>query len=139
MDAPECAVHKAGKADPEGCKAPVPTFWVADSKDAAENDSIKVMGWASNFAQLYDAIEAQDKKEDGGYDDQLWGVKIPDPLPAKGAKVRVKGKYSTTFMKASSGAEADPYQGIIDYQEVTVIEPAPELATIPGVKRKPKD
>ena len=34
MDAPECAVHKAGKADPEGCKAPVPTFWVGDSKHA---------------------------------------------------------------------------------------------------------
>jgi hypothetical protein len=95
-----------------------------------------VMGWASNFAQIYDAIEASDKKEDGGYDDQLWGVKIPDPLPAKGAKVRVKGKYSTTFMKASSGAEADPYQGIVDYQEVTVLEPAPEIATLPGVKRK---
>jgi hypothetical protein len=136
MDAPECAVHKAGKADPEGCKAPVPTFWIGDTKDAAENNSIKVMGWASNFAQIYDAIEAADKKEDGGYDDQLWGVKVPDPLPAKGAKVRVKGKYSTTFMKASSGAEADPYQGIIDYQEVTVLEPAPEIATIPGVKRK---
>jgi hypothetical protein len=65
-------------------------------------------------------------------------VKVPDPLPAKGAKVRVKGKYSTTFMKASSGAEADPYQGIIDYQEVAVLEPAPEVATLPRVKRKSK-
>jgi len=137
-DAPACAVHKAGKADPEGCKAPVPTFWIGDTKDASESDSIKVMGWASNFAQIYDAIEASDKKEDGGYDDQLWGVKVPDPLPAKGAKVKVKGKYSTTFMKASSGAEADPYQGIIDYQEMTVLEPVEELATLPGVKRKPR-
>ena len=39
-------------------------------------------------------------------------------------------------MKASSGAEADPYQGIIDFQGVTVLEPAPELATLVGVKRK---
>jgi hypothetical protein len=137
-EAPECAVHKAGKADPEGCKAPVPTFWIGDSKDAPENESIKVMGWASNFAQIYDAIESFDKKEDGGYDDQLWGVKVPDPLPMKGAKVRVKGKYSTTFMKASSGAEADPYQGIVDYQEMTVLEPAADLATLPGVKRRPR-
>jgi hypothetical protein len=139
MDAPECAVHKTGKADPEGCKAPVPTFWIGDSKDAPENESIKVMGWASNFANLHDAIEEFDKpKQDGGYDDQLWGVKVPNPLPAKGAKVTVKGKYSTTFMKASSGAEADPYQGIIDFQDVTVHEPASELATLPGMKpRKP--
>lgn len=139
MEAPECAVHKTGKADPEGCKAPVPTFWIGDTKDAPENESIKVMGWASNFANLHDAIEEYDKpKEDGGYDDQLWGVKVPNPLPAKGAKVNVKGKFSTTFMKASSGAEADPYQGIIDFQDITVLEPAAELATLPGMKpRKP--
>ena len=138
LEAPECAVHKTGKADPEGCKAPVPTFWIGDSKDAPENESIKVMGWASNFANLYDAIQEFDRpKDDAGYDDQLWGVKVPNPLPAKGAKVTVKGKFSTTFMKASSGAEADPYQGIIDFQDVTVHEPAPELATITGIKRKP--
>jgi CheY-like chemotaxis protein len=35
MDAPECAVHKGGKADPDGCRPAVPTFWIADSKDAA--------------------------------------------------------------------------------------------------------
>jgi hypothetical protein len=139
MDAPECAVHKTGKADPEGCVAPVPTFWVGDTKDAPENESIAVMGWASNFANLYDAIEEFDKpKQDGGYDDQLWGVKVPDPLPAVGAKVNVKGKYSTTFMKASSGAAADPHQGILDFQDITYLEQAPELATLPGVKRKPR-
>jgi hypothetical protein len=136
-DAPKCAVHKTGKADPEDCHAPVPTFWVGDTKDAPENESIKVMGWASNFANIFDAIKAFDNpKDDAGYDDQAWGVKVPDPLPAKGAKVTVKGKYSTTFMKASSGAEADPYQGILDFQDVKVLEPAPELATLPGVKRK---
>lgn len=139
MEAPACAVHKTGKADPEGCKAPVPTFWIGDTKDAPENESIKVMGWASNFANLYDAIQEFDRpKDDAGYDDQLWGVKVPNPLPSKGAKVTVKGKFSTTFMKASSGAEADPYQGIIDFQDITQHEPAPELATIPGVKRRPQ-
>src|SRR6187549_2614675 len=33
-DAPECAVHKTGKEDPEGCKPPIPTFWLCDAKDA---------------------------------------------------------------------------------------------------------
>jgi hypothetical protein len=138
-DAPECAVHKGGKADPEDCKPPVPTFWLGDTKDAPEGDTIKVLGWASNFAQIFDAIEEFDKgKEDAEHLDTFWGINTPKPLPAQGAKVTVTGTYSTTFMQASAGAEADPYQGILSYQEMTVIEEAPELATLPGVKRKAK-
>lgn len=137
--APECAVHKAGKADPENCKAPVPAFWIGDTKDAAEADCIKVMGWASNFAQIFDAIDEFDKgKENAEYNDSNWGVKVPNPLPAVGAKVTVTGQYGVSFSKASSGAEADPFMGVIDFQEMTVLEPAPELATLPGKKRREK-
>jgi hypothetical protein len=138
-DAPECAVHKAGKADPENCKAPVPAFWIGDTKDATEADSIKVMGWASNFAQIFDAIDEFDKgKENAEYNDSNWGVKVPNPLPAVGAKVTVTGQYGVSFSKASSGAEADPFMGVLDFQEMTVQEPAPALATLPGKKRKEK-
>lgn len=138
-EAPECAVHKGGKADPPDCKAPVPAFWIGDTKDAPESESIKVMGWASNFAQIFDAIDEFDKgKADAEHLDGFWGVKVPNPLPAKGAKVTVTGNYGTTFSKASSGAEADPFMGVIDFQEMTVQEPAPELATLPGKKRKEK-
>jgi hypothetical protein len=138
-EAPECAVHKGGKADPPDCKAPVPAFWIGDSKDAPESESIKVMGWASNFAQIFDAIDEFDKgKENAEHLDSFWGVKVPNPLPAKGAKVTVTGNYGTTFSKASSGAEADPFMGVVDFQEMTVQEPAPELATLPGNKRKEK-
>ena len=138
-EAPECAVHKGGKADPPDCKAPVPAFWIGDSKDAPESESIKVMGWASNFAQIFDAIDEFDKgKADAEHLDSFWGVKVPNPLPAKGAKVTVTGNYGTTFSKASSGAEADPFMGVVDFQEMTVQEPAPELATLPGKKRREK-
>jgi hypothetical protein len=138
-DAPECAVHKGGQADPENCNAPVPTFWIGDTKDAPESDSIRVMGWASNFAQIFDAIDEFDKgKEDAEHLDSFWGVKVPNPLPAVGAKVTVTGVYSSTFSKASSGAEADPFMGIIDFQEMTVQEQAAELATLPGKKRRAK-
>lgn len=138
-EAPECAVHKGGKADPPDCKAPVPAFWIGDSKDAPESESIKVMGWASNFAQIFDAIDEFDKgKENAEHLDSFWGVKVPNPLPAKGAKVTVTGNYGTTFSKASSGAEADPFMGVVDFQEMTVQEPAPELATLPGKKRREK-
>ena len=137
--APECAVHEGGKADPEGCNAPVPAYWIGDTKDAADADTIKVMGWASNFAQIYDAIETYDKgKEDAEQMDTFWGVKIPNPLPAKGAKVTVKGPYSTTFTRASTGTEADPIMGLLTHESYTVHEEAPELATLPGVERKPK-
>jgi hypothetical protein len=130
-EAPECAVHKGGKADPPD--------WIGDSKDAPESESIKVMGWASNFAQIFDAIDEFDKgKENAEHLDSFWGVKVPNPLPAKGAKVTVTGNYGTTFSKASSGAEADPFMGVVDFQEMTVQEPAPELATLPGKKRKEK-
>jgi hypothetical protein len=138
-DAPECAVHKGGKADAADCKAPVPAFWIGDAKDSPEADCIKVMGWASNFAQIFDAIDEFDKgKENAEHLDSFWGVKVPNPLPAKGAKVTVTGNYGTTFSKASSGAEADPFMGVIDFQEMTIQEPAAELATLPGKKRKEK-
>ncbi len=139
-EAPECAVHKGGKADPEGCEPPVPAFWIGDTKDAPESECIKVMGWASNFAQLYDAIEAYDKKEDAEpHMDTFWAVKIPKPIPVAGAKVTVKGDYSSTFTKASKGTEADPIMGLLTFDEMTYIEPPTELAALPGMKpRKPK-
>jgi hypothetical protein len=140
-DAPECAVHETGKADPEGCNAPVPAFWIADTKDADMKDAIKVMGWASNFAQLYDAIEAyekeKDKKDKEPRMDNFWGVQIPDPLPVKGMKVTVKGGYAMTFTRSTAGAEADPIMGILTYEEMETLEPVEEKATLPGMKKKP--
>lgn len=142
MEAPECAVHKTGKEDPEGCKPPIPTFWLCDGKDDADADCIRVMGWASNFAQLHDAVEQYDKdkkkdaKDKEPFMDNFWGVKVPDPIPAKGAKVVVSGDYSTTFTKATTGAVADPIMGLLTYEEIQTLEPGPEEATLPGMKRK---
>jgi hypothetical protein len=142
-DAPECAVHETGKADPPDCHAPIPAFWVGESKDAAIEDCIKVMGWASNFAQLYDAVKEYQKREKRppreGEEvepvmDEFWGVKIPEPLPAKGAKVSVKGNFSTTFTKATSGTEADPIMGVMTADEINYTEKPTEVATLPGMK-----
>ena len=36
-DAPACAVHPTGKADPDGCNPPVPAFWIADEKGDTKN------------------------------------------------------------------------------------------------------
>ena len=135
--APRCAVHRGGIADPENCRAEIPAFWLGDSLDAPETDCIKVMGFASNYAQLFDAIrQADSAKPDEPYSDSFWGQTIPNPLPARGAKLTVRGNYGLTFAKASSGAESDPIMGIMDYRERDVLEQAPELETLPGVKRR---
>lgn len=136
-EAPECAVHKTGKADPEGCSPPVPAFWIADTKDADESHSIKVMGFARNFAVLYDAIEEYGKKgrkEDEEWMlDPVWNVKIPEPIVAKGAKVEVTGTYNTTFTGSTKGAEADPIMGILTYEDMKYLEKPPEPGTLPGM------
>ena len=140
MDAPECAVHKGGKGDPEGCTPDVPAFWICDQKGDKKDDCIRVSGWASNYAQIYDAIEKYDKDEDAEQMDTYWGMPLPKPLPNVGAEVTVTGPYSTTFTKLSTGAEADPIMGIQEYSKMEYLTPPPTLATLPGVKRKePKE
>jgi hypothetical protein len=74
-------------------------------------------------------------KAAAGYTDAFWGVELPNPLPAPGARVRVTGVYGRSFALASSGAETDPFMGLLTYRSLEQIEPAPELATLPGVRR----
>ncbi len=138
-DAPPCAVHKTGKADGKECEKnppPVPAFWIADEKTSPMSEAIPVMGWASNFAKLYDAIEKFKSKtpaKDPPKDD-TWGVVIPNPIPAKDAKVKVVGKYSTSFTLASQGVEANPLTGIVTYKVMEYLEPPPVPGTLPGMK-----
>jgi len=143
-DAPACAVHKTGKGDPADCKAPVPTFSIADDK-AENKDMIDVMGWASNFAQLFSMIEGIDKAAEGKegevkLQDEFWGMDLPNPLPNTGAKVKVTGTYGVTFTKATGGAAANPKYGIMTAEKIEFLEPPPERAVLPGmkVKEKPK-
>ena len=135
--APKCVVHAGGIADPEDCSAPVPAFWLGDTPNAPLDETVKVMGFASNYAQIYDAIHEFDRGG-GPFVDTYWGQEIPNPLPAVGAKVTLSGNYGTTFSGASSGSESDDTMGIFTYRSMETLEPATELATLPGVKRKPK-
>jgi hypothetical protein len=139
-EAPECAVHETGKDDPDDCVAAVPTFWIGETKDAKEVDAIPVLGFASNYAQLYDAIKEYDKrakakKEDGDpVMDNMWGVQIPNPIPNVGAKVVVTGTYGTTFTKSTRNIQSDPVMGILTYDEIKYEEKPAEPATLPGMK-----
>jgi hypothetical protein len=141
---PKCAIHKGGKEDPVDCKAPVPTFYIAD--EAGEKTALlPVMGWANNAAMIYDFIEELDKQpslekqKEVKVDDKMWGVKLPNPLPAVGMKVKVTGTFSAQFTKATGGTAQNPKYGILTYEEMQVLEDSAELANLPGMKeRKPK-
>lgn len=140
-DAPKCAIHKTGKGDAADCKAPVPTFSIADEKNETK-DMIDVMGWASNFAQVFSMIEAIDKAPKGKENevklsDEFWGMDLPNPVPNIGAKVKVTGTYGVTFTKATGGAAANPKYGIMTVEKIEYLEPPPAKAYLPGMKEKP--
>jgi hypothetical protein len=96
------------------------------------------MGWASNYAQLFDAIEKYSSPTNKDVvKDEFWGADIPDPIPNTGAKVTVSGNYGVSFTKSTSGVETDPQRGIMTYAKLTYVEPPAEPGTLPGMKTVP--
>jgi hypothetical protein len=67
------------------------------------------------------------------YIDTIWGVAVPYPLPAVGAKVRVTGRYASSFMLESSRVEVhpDPERGILTLRTCVTMELAPKPASFP--------
>lgn len=127
--APKCAIHKTGKADPESCQTEMPAFWVADQKGDTKGPKIRVLGWATNFANIFDAMEKYGKAKEPPKElvkDELLAVDIPFPLPAVGAKVKLTGKYGFTYH--GSNLASDPVNGVMTYGKIEVLEPAPEPA-----------
>ncbi len=140
--APSCAIHKIGKKDPDDCPPAgsppieIPSFWIADTKGAGKDaPRIRVLGWAKNVATVYEAMEKYNKLKEikdpakDLFKDDIWSVDVPFPIPAVGAKVKVTGKYGFTFSKSSTGLVSDPVNGVITYEKVEVVEPAPEKAS----------
>jgi hypothetical protein len=129
--APRCALHKTGQKDPDGCFPEIPSFSIQDTRGAVAAPRIKVLGWAKNFATVFDANALYAKGKPATlYRDEVWAVDVPYPLPAVGAKVRVTGNYGFMFTKASTGVVADPRNGVMTYRTVEVLEPAPKPAKL---------
>jgi hypothetical protein len=131
--APDCAVHKTGKKDPDNCNPEVPSFWIADNKGDTKGPKIRVVGWARNFAVIYDAMTAYKKlkpgelPKDGGVTDDMLNVVVPFPLPAVGEKVRVTGAYNVAKVVVSDMV-SEPTGGVIAYSKIEQLEPSPEPA-----------
>jgi len=116
----------------------VPSFSIADDK-GERRTVIDVMGWASNFAQIFSLIEAIDRAPKGkagsaSLVDELWGQALPNPVPNVGARVKVTGAYGVTFTRSTGGAAANPKYGIMTAETIEYLEPPPEKAYLPGMK-----
>jgi hypothetical protein len=131
--APDCAVHKTGKKDPDNCTPEVPSFWIADNKGDTKGPKVRVVGWARNFAVIFDAMTAYKKLKpgeqpvDGGVMDDMLNVMVPFPLPAVGEKVRVTGAYNVAKVVVSDMV-SEPTGGVIAYSKIEQLEPATEPA-----------
>jgi hypothetical protein len=137
--APACAVHRTGKADRADCVSPVPSFFLADEKRETQT-AIEVMGWAANFAEVFTLVEAidrapKDKEGEVKLIDDVWGMNLPNPVPAVGARVKVTGLYGVTFTKVTGGASNARY-GIMTAERIEYLSPPPERARLPGMKLK---
>jgi len=133
---PECVIHKTGKEDKAGCKRPIPTFWIAETKDEKDINSkaIPVMGWASNFAQVYTMIEGLDKDDEAQLQDEFFGHDLMTPLPNMGGKIKVTGRYGVTYTKSTGGAASNPKTGIMTWDKTEWVEEPSEPALLPGMK-----
>jgi hypothetical protein len=130
--APDCAVHKTGKKDPDNCNPEVPSFWIADDKGNTKGPKVRIVGWARNFAVVYDAMVAYKKVKPGEQpkepvNDDMLNVALPFPLPSVGAKVKVTGAYNVTKVVVSDMV-AEPIGGVMALQKMDELEPAPEPA-----------
>ncbi len=139
---PKCAIHKMGKEDPDGCIAPIPAFWIAEHNDEKEYrlKAIPVKGWASNFAAVYSMVDEIDSKDEKAeITDTFLQIKLPNPLPAAGAKVKVTGAYGITAATSSRGSESNPRTGIFKMTKLEYIEPPQKRVVLPGMKVRNPD
>jgi hypothetical protein len=130
--APDCAVHKTGKKDPDNCSPEVPSFWIADDKGSTKGPKIRIVGWARNFAVIYDAMVAYKKLKPGDQpkdpiNDDILNVALPFPLPAVGMKVKLTGAYNVAKTVVSDMV-SEPSGGVMALAKLEVLEPAPEVA-----------
>lgn len=136
--APECAIHKTGKADPEKCAPEVPSFWIADDKGNTKGPKVRIVGWARNFAVVCDAMKEYNKLKPGEQPkkpvhDDILNVELPNPLPSVGAKVKITGSYNVAKTVVSDMV-SEPLGGVMAMQKMETAEPASAPATFPVKK-----
>jgi hypothetical protein len=138
--APKCLQHPTGKKDPDNCpgpgeKAEIPVFRIADNKGDTKGQTIRVLGWAKNWATVFDAMKKYKGLKDPPKElvkDDVWSVDVPFPLPNVDAQVKVTGHYGYTFTKSSTGMVSDPANGVMTYDKIEYLTPPPQEAAFPS-------
>jgi hypothetical protein len=130
--APECAIHKTGKADPEHCDTEVPSFWIADNKGDTKGQKIRVVGWARNYAVICDAMKQQktlkpNEQPKEPVSDDILNQALPIPLPSIGAQVKITGSYNVAKTVVSDMV-SEPQGGVMAMTKMDTVQPAPEVA-----------
>jgi hypothetical protein len=112
----------------------VPSFWIADNKDDTKGVKVRVVGWARNFAVIYDAMKMYVKVKPGEQPtdkqvvtDDMLNVTVPFPLPSVGAQVKITGAYNVAKTVVSDMV-SEPTGGVMALQKVDTLQPAPEPA-----------
>ena len=60
--------------------------------------------------------------------DDILNVPLPNPLPAIGAQVKITGAYNVAKTVVSDMV-SEPTGGVIAYQKLETVQPAPDMAT----------
>jgi hypothetical protein len=90
------------------------------------------MGWASHYAHIWGAIVESRKPNPKPYVD-YWGYAIPLPIPQRGAKVTVTGRYGRAHTVLGA-LPIDPTMGILAYEKLQWIEPPPRDPELSGMR-----
>ena len=109
----------------------MPSFWIADNKDDTKGLKVRVVGWARNFAVIYDAMVMYNKVKPGEQPtdkqivtDDMLNVPLPFPLPAVGAQVKITGAYNVAKTVVSDMV-SEPTGGVMALQKVDTLQPRP--------------
>ena len=112
----------------------MPSFWIADNKGDTKGLKVRVVGWARNFAVIYDAIKAYKKIKPGeqptekqAVQDDMLNVTVRSRCPSVGAKVKLTGAYNVAKTVVSDMV-SEPTGGVMALQKMEMLEPAPDVA-----------
>jgi hypothetical protein len=102
-----------------------------DKAPAPDAPRIRVVGWARNFAVVYDAMRYYGRGDGatGGKPmiDDILNVDVPYPLPAIGMKLKVTGRYRPTIYVVAEPV-SEPLMGVLQFGQMELLEPPPKPA-----------
>lgn len=111
---PECPAGRT--CDPPAA----PHLWVADTRDAGQDDDrIMLSGYAENQQQIDEAVEQARRGRYVPPDPESGILPVPTDL-AVGAKIKMQGRF--TRMSAMGFNVSN---GLLDYRGHEIVEPAP--------------